>query len=448
MPNMKGGATIREFIQELEELPLHIKDPEKYSMGTIISEFVGNVYNVNNYPGLLMKEVEINFIDNDAEKDVANATAILNELEALQKIYELGDHPNIMKYHGFYIVGNKVYIVMEKCKGVDGLDFASAHTIFTRTLSVKNFINIIHGLLQGLVALEGDEPFDLEKVIFHRDIKVDNFMIYVDEDEFKECKWIDFGHAGNEGDRYVGTPSWTHLHKLLRDLKLQEYTANYRDLQMQFDCYSFCLTIVTLLKGQPYSPPYNGGGRYDLYMKLARSMSGRFFKNREEADQITTLRHLSDFIKNPNTYLLTTGDESSDVKNLNDIGRDQDCEYFGDNLELLFNNLLGWNGETYVEGHFEKISFKNLLDMPLFKECGPVDTTALMSVGVGGGGGGGGGGGQKAVAVADADAEADAEAARQAQGGLPASDEEIDKVVEDEEFNNPFTRSYEDAAGD
>jgi len=91
------------------------------------------------------------------------------------------DHPNIVRYYGFYEDRHFLYAVMEKCDGGELFE----QVIKRRKFDESDAATIFKQMLQSVQYIHG---FD----IVHRDIKAENFLFKTKHVE-SELKLIDFG---------------------------------------------------------------------------------------------------------------------------------------------------------------------------------------------------------------------------------------------------------------
>ena len=116
------------------------------------------------------------------EKNDANNKYIEREKE-IMNILGNDNHPNIMKYYSYFFENNCHCFILEFINGVDLEDFSEQFKANNQYIHQNIIIKIFKGLINGLVYLS-------QKNILHRDITLDNIMIYNNNNNIKI---IDFG---------------------------------------------------------------------------------------------------------------------------------------------------------------------------------------------------------------------------------------------------------------
>ena len=123
----------------------------------------------------ILKEIEQY---NISEENFERKKEIIN-------ILKNDNHPNIMKYYGYFLENNSYYFVLEFINGVNLKDFSEQYKSNNKYISQNLIIKILKGVINGLVYL-------FKKNILHRDISLDNIMLYNNNND-NDIKIIDFG---------------------------------------------------------------------------------------------------------------------------------------------------------------------------------------------------------------------------------------------------------------
>ncbi|EPX70510.1 STE/STE20/YSK protein kinase Nak1 [Schizosaccharomyces octosporus yFS286] len=160
----------------------------------------------------------------DEVSDIQKEITVLSELKQRES-------ENIVKYHGSYLVGTDLWIIMDYCQG------GSVRTLMEAGQITEPYISII--LRETLQALK----FIHHAGIIHRDIKAANILVSVSG----KVKLCDFGVAAeiniNSRKRttFIGTPYWM-APEVIRDG--QEYNV-------MADIWSLGITAYEIATGSP-----------------------------------------------------------------------------------------------------------------------------------------------------------------------------------------------------
>ncbi|RPA90135.1 Pkinase-domain-containing protein [Choiromyces venosus 120613-1] len=159
----------------------------------------------------------------DEIKDIQKEIGLLSQLKA-------GDAPNITAFHGSYLLGSRLWVIMDFCSG------GSVRTLMKAGPIDEKYINVI--VRETLTAL----GYLHRQGIIHRDIKAANILVGQDG----RVQLCDFGVsaqiAGKNGKRntFVGTPQWMAPEALSGGL-----------YDSRIDIWSFGITIIEMAKQNP-----------------------------------------------------------------------------------------------------------------------------------------------------------------------------------------------------
>ncbi|KAL8939207.1 MAG: hypothetical protein Q9211_002848 [Gyalolechia sp. 1 TL-2023] len=182
----------------------------------------GNRVDKRTGQAVAIKVIDVENAEDDVE-DIIQEISILSELHS----------PYVTKYHGSFLRGSDLWIVMEFCSGGSCADLLKPGLISEEYITI-----IIRELLMGLEYLHSDKKL-------HRDIKAANVLLGANG----QVKLADFGVSGQlsatmtKKNTFVGTPFW-----------MAPEVIKQSGYDHKADIWSLGITALELAKGDP---PYS-----------------------------------------------------------------------------------------------------------------------------------------------------------------------------------------------
>ena len=152
--------------------------------------FVSKVKSKKNQKIYALKMIDLALVNDQQEVDL-----LMNEIKIIQSL----DSPHIVKFHYYFYIGKKIYILMEYINNGDIKGYIQANMNMQKTIPEQEIWELMYQCMSGLCYIHKNN-------LIHRDIKPANLFLTDD-------KTVKIGDFGVSAERKVGNT----LHRMQKE---------------------------------------------------------------------------------------------------------------------------------------------------------------------------------------------------------------------------------------
>ncbi|KAJ7657987.1 kinase-like domain-containing protein [Mycena rosella] len=307
----------------------------------------GEVY--KGYDKRTQKTVAIKIIDLESAED--EIEDIQQEIQILSQL----DSPHVTKYHGSYLKGSNLWIVMEYCSGGSCSDLMKPGVFREEYIAI-----IVRELLRGLEYLHSEGKL-------HRDIKAANILLSAGG----EVKLADFGVSGQlsgtlsaKKNTFVGTPYWMSP-EVINRVELAKGEPPYAELHPMKVLFLIPKNPPPVLDGN-FSKPFREFVSYCLQRDPRDRPSARDLLKHKFIRMAKKTSYLTELIERHERWKAEGGDRqdeddrhaasdlpvSGDPEDLWDFGTVRHAATVGRSQNQVHLRLIGFLGILYFDKLF------------------------------------------------------------------------------------------------